>query len=180
MITIVIPEQEFFDDSSSTFTVHPERTLKLEHSLVAISKWESKWMKPFLGEGDKTVDEIYDYISCMVLNESEVDDHIIASLTQKNIDDITNYIKSPMTATIIKQRGSKANREVITSELIYYWMVSFNIPFECQYWHLNRLMMLVNICSIKNSPSKKESLRDTVSRNRELNAARRKALHSTG
>ena len=180
MLSITTPLIELYDPVSETFTEYKSVDLELEHSLVAISKWESKWMKPFLSNDIKTDEQIYDYILCMITNRSDVDMKLIRSIPQKLIDSITSYIKSPMTATTINQGNSKSSREIITSELIYYWMISFNIPFECQHWHLNRLLMLINVCNIKNSPPKKASANEIMSRNRALNAARKKALNTSG
>lgn len=180
MLSISIPEREYFDAATETFITCEARNLNLEHSLLAISKWESKWLKPFLGSETKSSEEIYDYIRCMSLED--VDLFTIQNLSQKNLDDITNYIKAPMTATTINQVGNKPNnsREIITSELVYYWMVAYNIPFECQSWHINRLLMLINVCNIKNSPPKKEKPKETLSRNAALNAARKKAMNTSG
>ena len=180
MLKIDVPAVELYDPVSETFTNYEGGKLELEHSLVAISKWESKWGKPFLSKGDKTVDEIYDYILCMDINDSDIDLAVIKLLPQSTIDKITKYIESPMTATTIKQPNSKISREIVTSELIYYWMISCNIPFECQYWHINRLLTLINVCGIKNAPPKKMSRRDILARNRELNKARQKQLNTSG
>lgn len=180
MLRITVPPIELYDPIQEVFIDYDEITIDLEHSLVAISKWESKWLKPFLSSIDKTSDEINDYILCMITSDVEVDLIRIKMLPQHIIDEITNYIKSPMTATTINNKNSKASREIITSELIYYWMISRTIPFECQYWHLNRLLMLINVCDIKSSPPKKENSRDVLARNRALNAARKKALNTSG
>lgn len=180
MIVIDIPENEYYDSVTEMFITIPAKRVKLEHSLVAISKWESKWLKPFLGPGDKTMEQKLDYISFMILDEDEPTS-IVNMMTESNLKSIIDYIESPMTATTIRQsKSSKVSREIITSELIYYWMISFNIPFECEYWHLNRLLMLINVCNVKNAPPKKASTKDILSRNRELNAARRKALGTSG
>lgn len=180
MIIIDIPEVEYFDPISETFMTRPSRVLKLEHSLVAISKWESKWLKPFMGPANKTPEEIYDYIRCMYVGDEECDIVTIKSLSQENLNSITKYIESPMTATTVTQKKGKANREIITSELIYYWMVTFNIPFECQNWHLNRLLMLITICNIKNEPPKKQNPKDVLRQNAALNAARKKSMNTSG
>lgn len=179
MLVIDIPESENYDSVSEEFIIYPHQKLKLEHSLIAISKWESKWMKPFLGNYSKTNGEIFDYIRSMIIDEENVDNTVIERLSKSNVDTITSYIQSPMTATTIKQTNSKS-REIITSELIYYWMVAFNIPFECQHWHLNRLLTLVNVCNIKNAPPKKSKGTDIAARNRDLNASRKKAMNTSG
>ena len=180
MIVIDIPENEYYDSVTEMCITIPAKRVKLEHSLVAISKWESKWLKPFLGPGDKSMEQKLDYISFMILDEDEPTS-IVNMMTESNLKSIIDYIESPMTATTIRQsKSSKVSREIITSELIYYWMISFNIPFECEYWHLNRLLMLINVCNVKNTPPKKASTKDILARNRELNAARRKALGTSG
>ena len=180
MLRIVIPEGQLFNEETEEFVYTKEQTLQLEHSLVSLSKWESKWHKPFLGKDDKTFDETIDYIKCMTLTPN-VDPNTYLFLTKENIKDINDYIGDSMTATTFSENGPNArNREIITSELIYYWMVALNIPFECQKWHLNRLLTLIRICNIKNQPSKKRSKSEIMSRNAALNAARRKQLNSKG
>lgn len=181
MLTINIPETEYYDGATDTFINCPAKVLNLEHSLIAISKWESKWMKPFLGKQSKTSDEIYHYIQCMSIDQA-IDMFTIKNLNAHNIEIITNYIQSPMSATTIKDSvsGKAPSREVITSELIYYWMVAHNIPFECQHWHLNRLLTLIGICNVKNSPPKKQSSKEILSKNAALNAARKKAMKTSG
>ena len=180
MLRIVIPEGQLFDERSQEFVYTKEQTLQLEHSLVSLSKWESKWHKPFLGKDEKTFDETIDYIRCMTLTPN-VDPNIYVVLTKENIKDIYDYISNPMTATTFYEDGPKSIiREIITSELVYYWMVTLNIPFECQKWHLNRLLTLIRVCNIKNQPPKKRSKREIMSRNAALNAARRKQLNSKG
>ena len=180
MLRIVIPECQLFNEETEEFVYTKEQKLQLEHSLVSLSKWESKWHKPFLGKDDKTFDETIDYIKCMTLTPN-VDPNIYLFLTKENIKDINDYIGDPMTATTFSENGPNArNREIITSELIYYWMVALNIPFECQKWHLNRLLTLIRICNIKNQPTKKRSKSEIMSRNAALNASRRKQLNSKG
>lgn len=179
MLHIVIPEEELFDEQKEEFIVAKEQKLQLEHSLVSLSKWESKWHKPFLS-GERTFDEAIDYVRCMTLTPN-VDPNIYLRLTQKNMCEINAYIDDPMTATTFYEDGcGSRNREIVTSELIYYWMITLNIPFECQKWHLNRLLTLIRVCNIKNQPPKKRSRSEIMSRNAALNAARRKQLNSKG
>lgn len=181
MLTITIPATETFDEIKGEFIYTKERILQLEHSLISISKWESKWCKPFLGKQEKTVEEIIDYVKCMTLNKN-VSDEAYACLSQSNINDINEYIGAPMTATTFSnlERGGKKNSEQITSELIYYWMIALNIPPEYQKWHLNRLLTLIRVCNVKNQPPKKMSKREIISRNAALNAARRQQLNTKG
>lgn len=172
-----------WDPELNEFVPTSDGTLLLEHSLLSISKWEAKYHKSFLKSvqnKDISNSEIKYYIQCMTVNT--VPSSIYNGLTRENIDEIFEYISDPMTATIIRtmpSRGPK-NNEVITSELIYYWMVVHGIPFECQKWHLNRLMTLIQICNVKNAPSKKMSKRDIMAQNRALNASRRAKHHSRG
>ena len=180
MLTITIPATEEFDEVKGEFVYTKEHTLQLEHSLISISKWESKWCKPFLAKGDKTFEETIDYIKCMTLNKN-VSDEVYGCLTQSNVAAINEYIGAPMTATTFSgnERGKKSN-EQITSELVYYWMIALNIPFECQKWHINRLLTLIRVCNIKNQPPKKMSKRELMSRNTALNAARRQQMNTKG
>ena len=181
MLTITVPiSPEGWDEIKQEFVEPKSQMLQLEHSLISLSKWESKWQKPFYSKKEMTDEETLDYIKCMTLNKT-VDTDIYNHLTRENIDDIMKYIGNPMTATTFrKDDKSQNNREIITSELIYYWMIALNIPFECQKWHLNRLITLIRVCSIKNSPPKKMSKREIMSRNAALNAARRKQMNTKG
>lgn len=179
MLEIKVDEGELFDENSNEFITVKPQILKLEHSLVSISKWESKYHKRFINSEEPTPYEMLDYIRCMTINK--VDNNVYFVLSNKNIDDIYAYMNDSMTATTIKEMpGAKRNNEAVTSELIYYWMVAFNIPFECEKWHINRLLTLIKICSIKNQPAKKMSNREIFNQNRALNAARRAKYHSRG
>lgn len=179
MLQITIPSVELWDETKEEFVYTKEQTLQLEHSLVSISKWESKWEKSFLFTKNKTTEEILDYIKCMTLTQN-VKPETYYLLTEENIKAVENYINAPMTATTITEEKGKTDREIITSELIYHWMISLNIPFECQKWHINRLITLIKVCSIKNQKQKKLSQQEIMKRNAELNEARRKKLNSKG
>lgn len=180
MLQITIPAVEQWDERKQEFVTTKEQTLQLEHSLVSLSKWESKWCKAFLTKQEKTLEETLDYIKCMTITQN-VDPEVYNYLTNKNIDEINKYIEAPMTATYFSDdKTVKTSREQITAELIYYWMIALNIPFECQKWHLNRLLTLIRVCNIKNQPPKKRSKKEIMSRNAALNAARRKQLNTKG
>jgi len=181
MLRLTIKDAECFDDSKNEFLEVKGQTLELEHSLVSLAKWESKWLKPFLNLKEiKSFEETVDYIKCMTITQN-VSPDVYKIITQANIDSVNEYISAPMTATTFKKNEPRTiYREIITAEIIYYWMVFFNIPFECQKWHLNRLLTLINVCNIKNQPSKKMSKRELLARNRELNAARKAELNTTG
>ena len=180
-LTITIPESEWWDEQNEEFVYTKRQRLVLEHSLVSLSKWESKWCKPFLHSGDNiSREEELDYIKCMTITQN-VDPMVYKCLTNENIRQIKEYIDAPMTATYFsKQEKGKNNRELITSELIYYWMIALNIPFECQKWHLNRLITLIRVCEIKNQPPKKRSRREIASSYAALNEARKKQLNTKG
>lgn len=184
MLQIIVEQNDdLYDESRNEFVSCPECKLNLEHSLVSISKWESKWHKPFLSgrkTNDKTNEELLDYIRCMTVNTNKVDDIVYQCLSKENIRAIAEYIDDPMTATTIhKKENSRPNNEKLTSELIYYWMIAYNIPFECQKWHINRLMTLIRVCDAKNAPSSKMTASDLASRNA-LNAKRRAAMGTRG
>lgn len=180
MLEITIPSRELFDESTQEFIKTKEQTLRLEHSLVSLSKWESKWCKIFLSKEEKTLEETLDYIRCMTLTQN-VDPNVYNYLTTENITQINQYIEAPMTATTFHDdKTSKNSRELVTSELVYYWMIALNIPFECQKWHLNRLLTLIRVCNIKNQPPKKMGKRETASSYAQLNAARRKQMNTKG
>ena len=180
MLTVIIPETEEFDPKTNYFYIRKRQVLSLEHSLVSLAKWESKWKKPFLDGKDKTIEETIDYIRCMTIT-SNVDPEVYSRIPQSVMKQINEYINDPMTATTFSEDpNQKKNREIITAEIIYYWMVALQIPFECQKWHLNRLITLIRVCSIKNAPQKKMGRKEIMRSNSALNAARRKAYGSRG
>jgi len=180
MLQIVVPAAEYWDEKKEEFVSYKEQTLQLEHSLVSLSKWESKWCKPFLSKEDKTYEETVDYIKCMTITQN-VNPEVYERLSKKNIDDVNEYIKAPMTATTFSDdKSKKHSRDIITAEVIYYWMIAYNIPQEYQKWHLNRLTTLIKVCDIMNRPPKKRSQKDILSDYAALNAARRKKFNSKG
>lgn len=181
MLVIEIPlGPEGWDEEHEKFIKPQTFKLELEHSLVALSEWESKWHKPFFSKQEKTTEETMSYVECMTLTEN-VPPGVYTLITQDNVTKINNYIADSMTATTFSEdQKGKNSRETITSELIYYWMISLNIPVEFQHWHINRLPTLIRVCNIKNAPPKKMSRGDIMRRNAALNAARRQQLGSKG
>jgi hypothetical protein len=180
MLRVLIRGDELYDEATNRFTIVDDATIELEHSLISLSKWESIHQKPFLGAGQKTSDEILSYVKAMVLNNVDLDP-LFPLFTQENYNDINAYIDSKQSATTFGMMPERPGRgETITAELIYYWMVAFNIPFECERWHLNRLFALIRICNIKNSKPKRMSKHEMATRNRELNMQRRAQLNSPG
>lgn len=185
MLTIDVPDTEFYVPATNEFVTVKGKTLQLEHSLISISKWESKWKKAFLKKDpDRTAEQHMDYIRCMTLTQN-VDPKVYRAITPKNQKEINDYVNDPMTATHfnrMEQSKTGIRRDTVTSELIYYWMVALNIPFECQKWHLNRLLTLIEVCNVKNSPpSTQKTPRRQLAKNwASLNAARRAQLGSKG
>ena len=180
MLQVIIPAAEYWDERKGEFVYVKEQTLQLEHSLVSLAKWESKWKKPYLAKENKTREETLDYIRCMTITQN-VDPLTYEYIPNHIINQINDYINDPMTAAWFKKEGGgKTNSEQTTSELIYYWMISLNIPFDCQKWHLNRLLALIRVCEAKNRPSKKMNARDVMKQNRAINEARRKRLNTRG
>lgn len=190
MLKIKIPDQpkeQLWDETNECF-VYREGVkgceLTLEHSLLSVSKWESIWCKAFLDEKDKTIEELLSYIECMTITPSNVDPEVYKRIPQSELEKVNKYINNPSTATTFTgpKRGGVGRGELVTSELIYYWMTAANIPFECQKWHLNRLLTLIRVCEIKNDPKsqKKLSANEIRKSNDKLNEARRKAMHTKG
>ena len=180
MLKLIIPGTEHFNEATEEFTTVGDVEIELEHSLVSLSKWESKFKKPFLNDAKKSPEETVAYIEAMIISPNNPHD-IAFRLSQDNINEINAYIESTESATTFGTMPDRKGRgEIITAELIYYWMVAFNIPFECETWHLNRLFALVRICNIKNSKPKKMSRGEIARRNAELNALRRSQLNTTG
>ena len=180
MLQITIPPGELWDERNNQFIYTKEVNLRLEHSLISISNWEMKWHISYF-DSQKTDEQALDYIKCMSLNKDVRDDAFLG-LTLDNIKAINEYMLDPMTATTIadvkKTTSPSTNR--VTSELIYYWMIQFGIPFTCDKWHINRLIMLIRVCAEENKPKKKRSRKDIASDYRSLNAARKAALHTKG
>lgn len=180
MLEIVIPEQEVYDEEKEEFICTKSCTLQLEHSLVSLSKWESKWEKPFLSKDERTDEEVVDYIRFMTITQN-VKPEVYNSLTPVIFKKVEDYIKAPMTATWFNEREQqKHSKEVITAEIIYYWMIANNIPFECQKWHLNRLLTLIRVCGLKSAPQKKMSRKEMLANRHRLNAQRRAKAGSKG
>lgn len=175
MLEIQVPiSLEEWDEKNQVFI--PPRTVKLqlEHSLISLHKWESKWHKPFFSKDEKSPEETIDYIKCMTLTQN-VNPDIYNILSDSNVAEIQDYIADPMTATTFSEKNSgKGSREIVTAELVYYWMLSLNIPFECRKWHINQLLTLIRVCNVKNEPPKKRSRSELINHHRAVNAARRK------
>ena len=179
MLQIDIPDTELFNDTTQEFIIVKGRTLNLEHSLISLAKWESKWTVPFLKKDDLTPEQTIDYIRFMTIDKN-VDPNLYNALTTKNLDDVIDYIHAPMTATWFNNKKTAPNREIITAEIIYYWMIKLGIPFECQKWHLNRLLTLIEVCNAKESNNGRMKKHEIYEQNRALNEARRKKLGSKG
>lgn len=180
MLTIIVPGEEVFDESRKEFTTEGDVVLELEHSLLSLSKWESEYEKPFLEAKDRTTEETVGYIRAMVLTPN-VPDEVFENLTSENFNQINEYISAKKTATWFREQPNRPRaREIITSELIYYWMTVFSIPFECETWHLNRLFTLIQVCNLKQGKPQKMSRAEIAQRNRELNAQRKAQLQTRG
>ena len=180
MLQVYIPERESFNETTQEFVTIKSESLRLEHSLVSLSKWESKWCKPFLGKDEKTTEETIDYIRCMTITQN-VNPKIYDNLSNSIFLQITEYINAPQTATWFnEQRLGPQKREIITAEIIYYWMIVQNIPMECQKWHLNRLLTLIRVCNIKNNPPKKMGKREMLANRQMINEARKNQLNTKG
>ena len=180
MLKITIPETQKWDEEHEVFITSESQQLCLEHSLVSLSKWEEKWHKYFIGNDSLTNEELVDYIRCMTITQN-VDPEVYYAIDDKVMKEITDYINDTHTATWFNDnKNQKPNREIITSEIIYYWMIALQIPFECQKWHLNKLLTLIRVCNEKNAPNKKRSRSEILSENRKLNEARKKMHHTHG
>ncbi|MDO4378813.1 MAG: hypothetical protein Q4C64_06780 [Erysipelotrichia bacterium] len=186
MLEITIPENEFYDNKTNTFIQKKEAKLKLEHSLLSISKWESKWCKPFYGDEKKSADEIRDYVRCMTLTQN-IDSCVYSAIPMQELKKIEKYLEEKQTATVFYDTGRKngasnnRKRKIVTSEEIYYMMICYEIPFSCEKWNINRLLALIEICSIRSDPkSNKMSKKDIFHNNATLNAARKAKLRRHG
>lgn len=179
MLLLQVGGEDYFDPEQGRFITKPSKTLRLEHSLRSVAKWEAKWEIPFLSEKDKTREQTLDYIRCMDL--SGRDDVDVSSITLEQLKKVNDYIGAKMTATTISRHGPKRpSREIITAEVIYYWMIQAGIPAEYDKWHLNRLLILIEVCNVKNGPQKKMGRKEQMAQQRALNASRKAKLHSRG
>lgn len=179
MLRILVPGAELYNEITEQFEDSDEFILELEHSLASLSKWESKFEKPFLGKDPKTSEELLEYIKCMTITP-EVPVEVYFRLSQENVEAVNTYLNAKMTATWFSESKQPPSREIVTAELIYFWMINLNIPFECENWHLNRLFTLIRVCSQKNQPAKKMSRSEIAARHRELNAQRRAQYGTRG
>lgn len=179
MLQLEVPAREFYDEVNGLFINFKQESLQLEHSLVSLSKWESTWCKPFLGNDKKTDEETADYIRCMTITQ-HVNPIIYNSLPDEVIEQVEKYINRPMTATWFSNNSVQKSSEIITSEVIYYWMIALGIPIECQKWHLNRLLTLIRVCNIKNQAPKKQNKKDMLNSRNQLNKMRREQMHTSG
>ena len=192
MLVIKIPASEYYNNETNEFVDIPEYTLHMEHSLVSISKWEAEFEKPFLDETtERTTEETLSYIKYMTL-EQNIPDVVYKALSTENLKKINAYIEKKMTATWFrednnkkssKNRGPFRRGEVITSELIYFWMIELNVPVDFQKWHINRLLTLIRVCNEKHKEANgdnKMSKKDVIARNKMLNAQRRARLKTRG
>lgn len=181
-LTIHIPER--WNDQKQEFIPKEEKTVQLEHSLVSISKWESRWKKPFLSKNNKSEEETLDYIRCMTVTNN-INPDIYQYLSNSDIDAICAYIDEECTATTVNyfQKNKQTNQQV-TSELIYYRMISLGIPFECQKWHLSRLLKLIDIFNAMSQKTQKNKstavTAEMLQERAALNRRRRAELHSKG
>lgn len=177
VLTITVPSEEIYDEQNNVFDCLPEVKMTLEHSLLSISKWEIIWHKPFLSDDDKSHEEEISYVKCMTLSDN-IDDKVYERIDSRILDQIDKYINDSQTALFIPKENN--SKEFITSEYIYYWMAMNNIPFECEKWHLNRLLSLIYLCHAMNSPKKKKSESEIIAEHRQLNKMRRSALNTKG
>lgn len=179
MLELVITTKDGFDPDTNRFVDVETVAIQLEHSLLSLSKWESIWEKPFLKDTDKlSPEEYFDYIRCMLLDEE--DEKYLNHLTPKNVETIQEYINSKQSAAWFNdkatQRPPGGRGKIITADLIYYWMVAMQIPFQCETWHLQRLLTLIRITEIENRPKKNMNRKDSMSQHRSLNAKRRAGM----
>ena len=188
MKTIIVPKQDLWDENTERFIAVPQTTLLLEHSLLSLSEWESDYKKPYIVNNPRLAEprtrkETLDYVKCMTLNRDEVtDENVYLALSNSQLREIDEYINDKRTATtFVKNPTERPGGKFITSELIYYWMSTFNIPYiPCETWHLNRLLTLIKVCSEEQKAPNKKNKRSNLEEQRRLNEMRRKQLGTSG
>lgn len=186
MIQIVVPKGEVFDNTNQLFRrVTKDTTLQLEHSLISLQKWEAKWHVPFLSSKEKTLEQTIDYIRCMCLTPNVKEDVFYCIPTTEMVR-IADYIDDPMTATTVRHRGKPGGakkKKIVTAEVIYYWMVALNIPTEYRKWHLNQLLMLIQVINAENesqNPKNKRKKHEILADYRAINEANKKLYNTKG
>lgn len=178
MLRIDMPEKETYDSANNEFRTYKSMNLLLEHSLIAVSKWEMKWKKPFVNNADRLTDEEFlDYVRCMIIGNDSID---LGRLGVAELNKIKEYMNDPMTATTFAESDKKSTGQIITNEEIYSWMADLHIPFTCEKWHLNRLLTLIQVCNLNHQEPKKMSRKDTMAMYRRINAERRAKMKSKG
>ncbi len=179
MLEIIVPENEFYHPGKNKFITVPSCTLSLEHSLISIAKWESKWHQPYLNAQKRTSAQELDYVRCMVIGTVK-NDYVFSALSPENIKQIQEYIDDTMTATTFSKTPHSTSKQIVTAEILYSRMFANNIPMECQKWHLNRLLCLIRVCDASGAPPSKMSKKDTAARYADQNALRRAQFKSKG
>ena len=179
MLQVKIPDVEFYDERTNEFVIQKGCVLTMEHSLLSLAKWESKWHIPFLSDKDKTDEQLLDYYRCMTITKN-VNPLVFNNFDSRIVKAISDYMNDPMTATWFNDRGGNNNRAVITAEILYYDMIALGIPFECEKWHLNRLLTLIRVVSEKSNPPKKMTRNEVLAQQRRLNAERRAKMKTKG
>lgn len=183
MLEVTIPEQhyEFLNENTNEFIYIDvkETTLSLEHSLISIRKWEEKWKKAFLEQEELSVEESRDYVRCMTLN-SKVDNKIYNYIPDTVMVKIVEYMRDPMSATVISVVKPETKKEVVTAEVVYAWLVNLGIPFEVEKWHINKLLKLIQVLNIKNGTNKPLDAKTAAAQRRAINKVNRAKYHSKG
>lgn len=180
MLELKLERQEFYDEEKNEFFTTEPIELRFEHSLVTLSKWESKFEKRFLDEAEKTNEEILGYVECMLLDDIDFS-KVKSRLNQSHMTQINAYINAKNSATTFNEvQNSRGQTEAITSELIYYWMTIFKVPLACEDWHLNRLFTFIRVCNLKQQKPKKRSPHEIARERAEINERRKKELNTNG
>ena len=180
VLKILIPGKEDWDEANQCFIYSKDTVLNLKHSLVSIAKWETNWNISFLdkfGKKETTVEQVLDYIRCMTINQN-IDPNVYKCLTNKNVEDVFTYIGSSMTATTFSDHLKPGRKRIVTSELVYSWMIDFGVPFQCEKWPFDRLITLLRVCEAEHREHKKGSTSSAMKRNRDIkqrNRARKAA-----
>lgn len=185
MITIKIPDREYYNEDTNEFISVKGPVLTMEHSLLSIRKWESKWHQPFMGKKEPTFEQMLDYFRCMTITPKDVGIEVFHGLSAENVAELKAYIGDSMTATTFhtypgKKKGKASGPSIITAEVVYGWMFQNGIPLECEKWHFNQLMTLIRVCAQQGGVNPKMSKKDILAQNKALNEARKAKLGTRG
>lgn len=180
MITIDLGTLEYYDSEKNEFVYEEGGKVRFEYSLKMLYEWEGKWKKAFLkGNKNLTTEEAVDFYIMMALDPIDK-----KFMTGEAMETLSKYVNDPQTATTFAdgQNGntSPSKGKIFTSEELYAMMITSNVPLDFENRNLNRLITILRVISVQNTPPKKMSKNDIYRQNAALNAERKARLNTKG